>query len=76
MSCIKCTIHIQENQNICDDIFNLLSKLDIPIQEQLVIWNMAIKNIGCEKFKNLLFVLIKKQRKEISLPKKSNDKIS
>ncbi len=60
MSCIEC-IYIKKNRDVCSDISELLFQLKIPIQEQTVIWNMAVKAIGCRRLKNLLSSLMERK---------------
>ncbi|GEM_PF-4913888 len=72
MNSIECAICVHKNRNICNDISELLNRLNIPAQEQSVIWNMALKTVGCKRLKNLLFVLTTRQNKEILLADNSN----
>ena len=63
MNCLECAVNINGNCNICKDIFSLLSKLDVPIQEQAILWNMAKNNISCQRFKEILFTLMKRKER-------------
>jgi hypothetical protein len=40
------------------DIRKLFYRLRIPPQEQIILWNMAIKKMNCESFKNILLLLL------------------
>ncbi len=61
MNCFECTVNIRENHGTCNDIFSLLNILGIPLQEQVILWNMALEKISCKRFKDILLILMKKQ---------------
>jgi len=41
----------------CCDVFSLFSQLGIPPGEQIVLWNLANKRIGCKNLRNILVLL-------------------
>jgi hypothetical protein len=43
----------------CCDMRKLFRQLHIPPQEQAILWNMSIKKMNCESFKNILLLLQK-----------------
>lgn len=59
MNCSECFIYIKDSHRICEDICDLLNKLGIPLQEQSILWNLADRNMCCQKFREILSVLIK-----------------
>ena len=67
MNCFRCPGYIRENRSVCKDILDLLSELDIPLQEQPILWNMANKNMTCKRFRDILFAMKKTQEKDNSL---------
>jgi hypothetical protein len=40
------------------DVCGLFYQLHIPPQEQIILWNMAVKKMNCENFKNILLLLL------------------
>jgi hypothetical protein len=40
------------------DVHRLFHQLHIPPQEQVILWNMATKQMNCERFKNILLLLL------------------
>lgn len=42
---------------VCCDIFGLFEQLRISPQEQVVLWNMANKRIGCKSLRDILLLL-------------------
>lgn len=62
MNCITCTVDIRENPGTCKDIFTLFSSLGIPMQERVILWNMALENISCTRFRDILSAVIDKTK--------------
>ena len=54
MSCSEYIIYIKENRRICEDIRDLLDKLEIPFEEQAILWNVANQNMCYKKFREIL----------------------
>jgi hypothetical protein len=50
-SCLECT---QSGGQACRDVRALLCRLNIPPQEQAILWRVATEKIGCTGFKNIL----------------------
>lgn len=65
MNCFNCTVYLKKDRNICKVMIYLLNQLDIPLEEQVILWNMA-NNISCKKFTDILFALLSKQRNHLS----------
>lgn len=40
--------------DVCRDVRALLHRLNIPPQEQAILWRMAIERVGCNGFKDIL----------------------
>jgi hypothetical protein len=51
--CMECS----KPESLCD-MHKLFHRLHIPPQEQIILWNMAIKKMNCESFKNILLLLV------------------
>jgi hypothetical protein len=49
-------------KKVCMEILDLLYKLDIPHEEQVILLNMADTRLGCNSFKNILFALYEKYK--------------
>ncbi len=61
MNCSKCFANYNKNiKAICLDIFEMFNILEIPLQEQVILWDIALKNISCVTFKALLCKLVKR----------------
>jgi hypothetical protein len=56
MNCFECT-RIRENRHICNDVLSLFNKLNIPHQEQIILWRMTNKETDCASLKNILYVV-------------------
>lgn len=59
MNCFECII---EECSVYNEIFSLFEKLNIPMPEQKTLWNMATKNICCNRFRDVLYALMIKQK--------------
>lgn len=57
MSCLKYLCNPLEKDEVCNEISYFLNSLNIPTQEQRVLWNIAINKIGCLQFRDILITL-------------------
>ncbi|MDR1878848.1 MAG: hypothetical protein LBQ64_04715 [Bacteroidales bacterium] len=62
MNCLKCTC-TGENRHICNDLIILFNKLNIPHQEQIILWEMMNKTTDCMSLKNIVLSLQNKKTK-------------
>lgn len=61
MNCSKCFVNYNKDiKAICLDIFEMFNILEIPLHEQVILWDIALKNINCRAFKDLLCKLVKR----------------
>jgi hypothetical protein len=56
MNCGEC---FRTGEPFYCDVRRLFCQLHIPPQEQIILWNMAVKKMNCESFKNILLFLAK-----------------
>jgi len=48
---------VPEEDFICRDIRFLFNRLNIPLGEQVILWEMGMKEMDCIDFKKILSVL-------------------
>lgn len=63
MNCLKCS-RIIENCSIYGDVHRMFNMLNIPPQEQIVLWSMANKKIDCKRFRAIVFSLAKNEQEK------------
>jgi hypothetical protein len=54
---INCEGCFRTGDPIFCDVRRLFHQLHIPPQEQIILWNMAVKKMNCESFVNILLLL-------------------
>ncbi|MDR1896864.1 MAG: hypothetical protein LBR10_08750 [Prevotellaceae bacterium] len=56
MNCLECT-RTNESRQPCDDVLSLFCALRVPRREQIILWEMAVRETDCSSLRNILCLL-------------------